>query len=228
MHLGEKARDLEEISKQGNLTMTKALELMEVYHAMGDSSSLHRLALRLLNVKTFTSAHAVSVADKLQKAKLPKQSIPFIDHAMKTLKAGSPPENYISISTLYIRAENKAGAKKALLLAENALLPTTAPSIVRAISKQYVQLNDAGSMARNLQRYLQSEPTDWEAWLDMAMAQLLMKQPQNAEMAIKEALRCGGVNAKRRIQEHPYLKSFYDQMNKKKSHNPISGPGSWR
>ncbi|MDD4102100.1 MAG: hypothetical protein PHU80_05645, partial [Kiritimatiellae bacterium] len=57
-----------------------------------------------------------------------------------------------------------------------------------------------------LSRYLQANPNDWQAWLDMATLCAMRQQQQQTQYALQKAIEVGKMHAVQRIQESPMLR----------------------
>jgi len=74
------------------------------------------------------------------------------------------------------------------------------------IVRVYGESGKTDKMGQPLSRYLQLQPNDWQAWLDMATLCAMKQQAQQMQFALQKALEFGKGQALQRIQENAILR----------------------
>ncbi len=132
----------------------------------------------------------------------------FVQLTRKLLaQTNLPPEVFLQIAGLSLRAKQYREMTDALALCENKLSPRTPSNVYLEIAKMYAAAKRMDKMLPALEKYLRLNPSDWKAWLDMASVQYSIKKTTAATRAMQEALRTGGaealniINKDQRLQE---------------------------
>ena len=120
----------------------------------------------------------------------------FVQLTRKLLtQTNLPPEVFLQIARLSLKANQHKEMIVALQLCENKLDPRTPPHIYIEISRMYATAKRLDKMLPALEKYLRLNPSDWKAWLDMATVKYSMKKIPAATRAMQEAIRTGGAQA---------------------------------
>lgn len=80
-----------------------------------------------------------------------------------------------------------------------------APQLLEAV-RIFGNAQQFDKMYQPLSRYLQMQPNDWTAWLDMATVSVMRQQPQQFQAALQKAIELGRNEAVQQIQENPLLR----------------------
>lgn len=130
-----------------------------------------------------------------------------------------PVEKLFEIGTLLSSLKKAAGAAKAMD-GVMARMPANMPADkLLEVVRIYGESGQPDKMAPVLSRYLQLNPRDWEAWLDMATLCAMRQQSQQMQFALQKALEVGKGHALQRIQENnilrqaaaPFLQQYMQQ-----------------
>jgi tetratricopeptide (TPR) repeat protein len=101
------------------------------------------------------------------------------------------------------------------------------------VVRVYGEAGKPDKMGPPLSRYLQLQPNDWQAWLDMATLCAMKQQQQQMQYALQRAIELGKGQALQRIQENAILRQaampFLQQlMQQGPGGLPPLGPGRGR
>ncbi len=130
-----------------------------------------------------------------------------------------PVERVFEVGTLLSSLKKPESAAKAM---DNFMsrAPVNLPSnMLLEVVRIYGEAGQSEKMAPVLSRYLQQNPKDWEAWLDMATLCAMRRQSQQMQYALQRAVEIGKGAAMQRIQENsilrqaaaPYLQQLMQQ-----------------
>ncbi len=119
-----------------------------------------------------------------------------------------PPQFHFQLARLYQKANNKPQLSKALDLCLKGMPDNTDPSIFLQIARLYSQAQNATGMHNAMSRYLARSPTDWKAWIDVALLSQQIGKQGEAIQALANAIQYGGANAEQEIQRHPLLRQL--------------------
>jgi len=117
-----------------------------------------------------------------------------------------PVEKLFEIGSLLSSLKKTEAAAKAMD-GVMARLPSNIPADkLLEIVRIYGEAGKADKMGPPLTHYLQLQPNDWQAWLDMATLCAMRQQQQQLQYALQKALEIGKGQALQRIQENPVLR----------------------
>jgi len=119
---------------------------------------------------------------------------------------------------------NKDEMIKALDLVADRLPPETPPQALMEMARMY---GEAGRIDRALQclrRYLEKQPGDWSAWLNVAAMHMAAGRNEDAARALEQAVRTGGDAARGIIESDARFSSLYRQA-AERARNLIGIPG---
>lgn len=127
-----------------------------------------------------------------------------------------PVEKLFEIGTLLSSMKKSEGAVRAMD-GVMARMPANMPADkLLEVVRVYGEAGKPDKMGPPLSRYLQLQPNDWQAWLDMATLCVMKQQQQQMQFALQRAMEIGKGQALQRIQENPMLRQaampFLQQM----------------
>jgi len=117
-----------------------------------------------------------------------------------------PVEKLFEIATLLSSIKKTEAAAQAMDIVMTRLPANVPADKLLEIVRVYGEAGKPDKMGPPLSRYLQLQPNDWQAWLDMATLCVMRKQQQQFQYAIQKALDLGKGQALQRIQENPVLR----------------------
>jgi tetratricopeptide (TPR) repeat protein len=83
-----------------------------------------------------------------------------------------------------------------------AQLPTNSPpEVYLNIARMYYEAKRTDKMAEYLQKFVERQPTDWKAWLDLASSRMMLGQTNAAVQALSQAVNYGGDEARSLIYQ---------------------------
>jgi len=119
-----------------------------------------------------------------------------------------PVEKLFEIGSLLGSLKKTDAAVKAMDAVMARLPPNTPPDKLLEIVRIYGAAGKPDKMEQPLTRYLQLQPGDWQAWLDMATLCGMKRQSQQMQYALQKAIEVGKGQALQRIQENPVLRQI--------------------
>ena len=127
-----------------------------------------------------------------------------------------PVEKLFEIGTLLSSLKKSEGAVRAMD-GVMARMPANMPADkLLEVVRVYGEAGKPDKMGPPLSRYLQLQPNDWQAWLDMATLCAMRQQQQQMQFALQRAIEIGKGQALQRIQENAILRQaampFLQQM----------------
>ncbi|MDD4103145.1 MAG: tetratricopeptide repeat protein, partial [Kiritimatiellae bacterium] len=99
-----------------------------------------------------------------------------------------PIERLFEIGTLLNSLRKSAEAAKAMDLVMMRLPPNVPPEKLLEIVRVFGEAGQTEKMLVPLSRYLQANPNDWQAWLDMATLCAMRQQQQQTQYALQKAI----------------------------------------
>jgi tetratricopeptide (TPR) repeat protein len=107
----------------------------------------------------------------------------------------------IELSSLYLRLGMIGMFQE---LTRNVMSSTNLPpNVYMAIGQLCNSARQWDMMDTALRRYLQSSPSEFRAWIEVAYAKLMQNKPDDSMAALKQALRTGGEGARAIFREDP-------------------------
>lgn len=117
-----------------------------------------------------------------------------------------PVDKLFEIGTLLSSLKKTEAAAKVMDNVMAHLPPNVPANKLLDIVRIFGEAGKSDKMGPPLTRYLQLQPNDWQAWLDMATLCAMRHQQQQMQYALQKALEYGKGHALQRIQENPVLK----------------------
>ncbi len=99
---------------------------------------------------------------------------------------------YYKLGLLCQQAKQMTEMVEALTLAAQKLPTNAKPEILLDITSRFSSVQRADKMAEVMTIYLKRRPSDWKAWVDLALVQIALKKQPSALSAMRQALRYGG------------------------------------
>jgi tetratricopeptide (TPR) repeat protein len=84
--------------------------------------------------------------------------------------------------------------------------------VLLAMASIHAGAGNFEAVVKVLVRHLKREPSDYQAWLDLATMNLRLRRPEQAAAALQQAIRIGGQNAISLMQRSPELQAFQDEL----------------
>jgi tetratricopeptide (TPR) repeat protein len=107
---------------------------------------------------------------------------------VKTLSTGI----YYKLGILCQQAKQNKEMVEALVLAAEKLPANAKPEILLDITSRLSSVQRADKMAEVMALYVKRRPSDWKAWVDLALVQLALRKQAEALKSTQQAIRYGG------------------------------------
>jgi tetratricopeptide (TPR) repeat protein len=117
-----------------------------------------------------------------------------------------PVEKLFEIGTLLSSLKKSESAAKAMDGVMARMPPNMPADKLLEVVRVYGEAGKPDKMGPPLSRYLQLQPNDWQAWLDMATLCAMRQQQQQMQFALQKAIEFGKGHALQRIQENAVLR----------------------
>ncbi len=111
----------------------------------------------------------------------------------------------LPLAQLFEQAGRLGEMHRALGLCMERMPPEVPPEVFTQIARMLSRVNDLAGMRKALKAYLDRQPNDWRAWLDMATIELNLGDSDQASVSLGVAIRYGGDDAQRAIQINAQL-----------------------
>jgi tetratricopeptide (TPR) repeat protein len=127
-----------------------------------------------------------------------------------------PVEKLFEIGSLLSSLKKTESAAKAMDGVVARMPPNMPADKLLEVVRIYGEAGKPDKMGPVLSRYLQLQPNDWQAWLDMATLCAMRQQQQQMQYSLQKAIEHGKGQALQRIQENTILRQaaapFLQQM----------------
>jgi len=121
----------------------------------------------------------------------------------------------LPLARLYEQAKRPQEMARALTLCMERM-PADAPAQeLLNIAQLFGKIQNPVGMRRALKAYLDRQPDDWRAWLDLATLDLQARDPEQASASLSMAVRYGGGDAQRAIQQNRMLAPVWQQRSQR-------------
>jgi len=136
-----------------------------------------------------------------------------------------PPVVFYRLAALFRTANQPKHVIQALDLCQGRLAPNTPPDVHLEIANMYAFGKRPDKMRLSLEKYLRLKPTDWKAWIDLAMVQYSLKSTNAARRSLQQAISAGGREANALISKDPRLVAIRGLIPVRPSPNLLTLPG---
>lgn len=141
---------------------------------------------------------AFELAEAYQQAMQPGRFVEIMDGVLSNTNL--PPQYLYQAATLLYTGKQYAKMDQALDRCLAVMPPNTPPEIYLNMARMYADAQMPAKMVTSLQRYVQANPRDWKAWLDLSYIYLSLQQTNAAAEALQQARLVGGAEADALIQ----------------------------
>jgi len=117
----------------------------------------------------------------------------------------------MALARLYDQAQRPQELGRALTLCLQRMPPDAPTQELLNIAQIFGKINNPVGMRLALKAYLDREPTDWRAWLDLATLDIRIGDRDQAGASLGVAVRYGGADAQRAIQHNQMLAPVWQQ-----------------
>lgn len=136
---------------------------------------------------------ALELADAYRQANFMPHFVEMINSILST--PDLPPPFYFRAAVLLQQANLSAEMDRAIRVLMERLPEETPASIYLDIARLYSSARMYPEMGEVLVKYLERNPGDWKAWLDLAAIQIAMQNPGEATQSLRQAVATGGAEA---------------------------------
>ncbi len=117
----------------------------------------------------------------------------------------------LPLAQLYEQSGRPQEMTQALTLCLQRMPPDTPPDALLNIAQMFAKAGNPVGMRQAIEAYLKLRPNDWRAWLDLALLQMQLGDPEQAKSSLGVAVRYGGAEAQRTIQTNSQLAPLWQQ-----------------
>ncbi len=117
----------------------------------------------------------------------------------------------LPLARLYDQARRPSEMARALTICLERMPPDAPVQELLNIAQLFGKIGHTAGMRRALKAYLVRQPTDWRAWLDQATLDVQAGDQEQAAASLGSAVRYGGADAQRSIQQNRLLAPVWQQ-----------------
>jgi thioredoxin-like negative regulator of GroEL len=117
----------------------------------------------------------------------------------------------LPLASMYDQANRPTEMNQALTLCLERMPPQAPAKELLTIAQLFGKRNNANGMRKALKAYLARQPNDWRIWLQVATLDVQAKDQEAATSSLGMAVRYGGGDAQRAIQQNRLLAPIWQQ-----------------
>lgn len=115
----------------------------------------------------------------------------------------------MDLARLYDQAKRPQEMGRALTLCLQRLPPDAPAHVLLNIAQLFGKINNRVGMRKAFDTYLERNPTDWRAWLDLATLDITSGDQDQANASLDMAVRYGGADAQQAILQNQILEPVW-------------------